>query len=132
MSDVVVHVACLCTNGRSVLALLRSPDQGIYPGFWEGPGGAILPGETFENGASRKMVTEAGIIGRVGRPVATYSIVSPGLPTIPGVRMLVEVDGEPMPSISSQHIAWKWIPVSEIDTINWIPGIVDDIRLAFQ
>ena len=133
---VETHVAGACIgNGLGpiyVLALRRAGSRSLYPNLWEGIGGQVQPGQSFEDAVRSHLQDEAGISGRVVCPFATY-VIQPGPDTgaehaIPGVRFLVKIDGTPQPRIrEDQHQGWAWLPEDEIDKVEWIPGIKDQL-----
>ncbi|MCE7798586.1 NUDIX domain-containing protein [Sphingobium sufflavum] len=71
-------------DGRLLMFRFTPQDR---PAFWCTPGGAVDPGETFEQAAVRELFEETGMICPIGPQVAEMAMV---FTTLEGV----EVDGE--------------------------------------
>lgn len=134
-----VHVAGVCVrtfpDGQvRVLALHRTDQRTLFPDYWEGFGGQVRPGETFEAAVTRHLSDEAALRGRVIGPVCTY-VIEPnstsGSPyVIPGIRFLVEyLEGEPSLD-PRQHGEYRWIPEEDLPELSWIPGLEEQIQEA--
>jgi 8-oxo-dGTP diphosphatase len=132
-----VHVAGICFSGDNVLVLKRSPSRKLYPNLWECGGGAVWPGENFEEALKREMKDEAGIIVEPIMALKTYEILVPDSEQkkIPGLRIVCRfigfVSGKE-PQISKEHTGWKWITVDKLDGLDFIPGIKEDIKEAYS
>lgn len=136
---VETHVAGACVaNGLGplyLLALRRSMKRQLFPGLWECVGGQVLRGQTFEDAALDHLKDEAGIEGRVICPIATYYIpANHGInDLIPGIRLLVQVDRSSNVMIDAeQHDSWAWIKETEMDYVDWIPGLKDQLNKAIS
>jgi 8-oxo-dGTP pyrophosphatase MutT (NUDIX family) len=134
-----VHVAGACVRetiaGLTMLAMHRAPTRTLFPDFWEGVGGQVDPGRSLEEAVLQHQHEEAGLAGVVLAPVDTY-VIDPGPDSgaderIPGIRFLVRVLGAAEPTIDPrQHQGWRWIPVRELPRVNWIPGMLEQLRKA--
>lgn len=132
-----VHVAGVCvsrgSHPPSVLALKRTDSRSLFPGYWEGVGGQVLPGESLEEAVHTHLREEAGLDGEVVQPFASY-VIEPGRASrankrIPGVRFLVLVDDRPEARIDPrQHTEWRWVPVDQLGQLQWIPGLREQIE----
>jgi 8-oxo-dGTP pyrophosphatase MutT (NUDIX family) len=135
-----VHVAGVCLardqSGLAMLALHRARIRSLFPSLWEGVGGQVDPGESFERAVLRHLHDEAGLDGEVLGPVDTYVIdagpASGAEQVIPGVRLLVAAQpGVVEPSIDPrQHQGWRWVPVDSIESVPWIPGMLPQLERA--
>ncbi len=132
-----VHVAGFCFDGNKILVLKRSPSRKLYPNLWECGGGAVWPGENFEEALKREMKDEAGVIVEPVIDLKTYEILTPDLEQkkIPGLRIICKfvgyVNGKG-PQISAEHTEWKWIAVDRLDGLEFIPGLKEDIKTAYS
>ncbi|MFZ3077981.1 MAG: NUDIX domain-containing protein [Candidatus Aenigmatarchaeota archaeon] len=132
-----VHVAGFCFDGNKVLVLKRSPSRKIYPNLWECGGGAVWPGENFEEALKREMKDEAGVIVKPVMSLKTYQIIvsDSEQKNIPGLRFVCKflgfVNGKE-PQISAEHTEWKWIAVDKLDGLDFIPGVKEDIKEAYS
>ena len=115
-----VHVAGICFDGDNVLVLKRSPTRRLYPNLWECGGGAVWPGENFEEALKREMKDEAGVIVEPIMSLKTYQIPVPDSEQkkIPGLRFVCKlvgfVNGKGL-KISKEHTECKWISVDKLD-----------------
>lgn len=120
--DVEVHVAGICVDlGRgAVLLAKRLPGRELYPGKYEGCGGQLIPGETFQEGVKRHFSSELDIEVEVHDIYELYSIETPGGRTIPGIHFLCTTEGAPRPK-SNQHSEVAWFTLEALD------GVGDDL-----
>jgi len=65
-------VYLLSDDGSRILLTQRGPGARHEPYKWEGPGGALEPGETYEQGAKRELLEELGVSVQLDKLVATY------------------------------------------------------------
>ncbi|OGF22602.1 hypothetical protein A2Y83_01100 [Candidatus Falkowbacteria bacterium RBG_13_39_14] len=138
INKIEAHVAGICFDGDNVLCLKRSPERKIYPNLWECGGGAVWPGENFEEAVLRELRDESGIIAECLGVSGVYEILTPDLEQkkIPGLKMTCRFlgyeGGTNEPKLSSEHVEWKWVSVDKLDGIDFIPGVADDIRAAYE
>jgi ADP-ribose pyrophosphatase YjhB (NUDIX family) len=117
-----VHVAGMCvgrTAGGEVRLLIarRAPWREIAGGQYEGCGGQLVAGETFEEGVARHFRRELGIEVRVLSDLhRLYAIRRPGHPTIPGIRFLCEQADAEAPT-SARHTEVRWVSGPEFRRI---------------
>ena len=140
IQEIEVHVAALCLGtsggGLRVLALHRAASRRLYPGYWEGVGGQVHPGESFEAAVLRHLEVEAGLSGSIQMPFTTY-LIRPGRSgssyAIPGVRFLVTVSGTPtIRTDPRQHQGSRWIAPKDLESVRWIPGLISQIQKGIQ
>ena len=134
-----VHVAAAAmrrTNGQAeLLALHRAWTRTLFPGYWEGIGGQVSPGESLEAAVLRHLSDEAGLVGTVVCPFDTY-VIDPGPHSgadelIPGIRFLVRLDAGVDPTVDpQQHQGWRWVPVQRLAEVHWIPGMLPQLLRA--
>lgn len=108
-------------EGRLLLFRFTPPDR---PPFWVTPGGAVDPGESFEQAARRELIEETGIVTEPGPEVARREVE---FVSLEGIRVaaderyfLVRVEA---PEIATHgHTAleqqvmtrWRWFTRDEI------------------
>ena len=131
-----VHVSGVCFKEDKVLIAKRSSRRKLYPNFWECGGGQIESGENFIEAVKRQLEQELGIIVEPIRIFKTYEILTPNSEQkkIPGVRFICKIVGytnEQEPQISEEHSEWRWQPVADLAERELIPGLEEDIKLAY-
>jgi 8-oxo-dGTP pyrophosphatase MutT (NUDIX family) len=137
-----VHVAGVCFRETeadiSILIVKRRDDRELYPGKWECGGGQIRSGENFEEAIKRQIKEELGIITERVLVFGTYQIATPQSEQkiIPGVKFICfwkeYVNGEGPKIDPKEHIEWKWISINNTRGIDFIPGLGEDIRIAWE
>lgn len=140
VQPIETHVAAVCVarapdGTPEVLALQRSEQRALFPGAWEGPGGAVQPGESFDQAALRKVEEETGMRGTVHGIVGTYAITpadNPAGTLIPGLRFIVEIPKSPPNLSSGQHSRFRWLRPGQTRSIDWIPTVADEVDKAFK
>lgn len=137
-----VHVAGICLRETEydieVLIAKRSEKKELFPGKWECGGGEVLEGENFEEAVKRKMKDELGVIVDRVMVFGTYEIMTPQLSQkkIPGVKFVCfwhgYSNGEE-PQVDPEDFSeWKWQSINELNGIEFIPGIKEEISVAWE
>jgi mutator protein MutT len=117
--------------GELLLALKK---RGFGEGHWNGPGGKLEPGESYEQAARREVAEEIGVQVRALTEVATLRFYFEADPGFAMQNVLVRAyvcedwEGEPT---ESEEMAPKWfsegeIPYSEMwaDDQHWLPLVL--------
>ncbi|HEY1064304.1 MAG TPA: NUDIX hydrolase [Candidatus Saccharimonadales bacterium] len=74
--DKGVGVYIFSEDGTKVLMTQRGPGARHEQYRWEGPGGALDPGETYEEAAHREIMEELGIRIELGEVIGEYDHVT--------------------------------------------------------
>ncbi len=128
--QVVAQLPILCidtflVNPKSKKYLLvkrcNNPAKGTY---WL-PGGRMIKGESFFEGAQRKCSEEIGISIEAKQVLGIYNVLFPdsewGTPThTPGIGVLATCSSEESVSLNELHEDHKWVSLSEPNTIDYI------------
>jgi 8-oxo-dGTP pyrophosphatase MutT (NUDIX family) len=142
IQKIEVHVAGICfretETGIEVLIAKRQSNRKLYPGKWECGGGQVNAGENFVSAVKRQMREELGVI--VGRAVVfgTYEIDAPELEQkkIPGIKFICfwkEYSNGTGPEIDGDEFSeFRWQSIEELGGIDFIDGIVQDIRTGWD
>ena len=132
-----VHAAGICFDGDKVLVAKRSSQRKLFPDLWECGGGQIEAGENFEQAVLRQLKQELGIIAEPVKLFNTYEILTPNSEQkkIPGIKFICRIKGfknNKEPQISEEHSEWKWQPIDGLDKLEFIPGLKEDIKIAYS
>lgn len=120
--------AVIVLDGK-VLCAQRGP-AGSLGGLWEFPGGKIEPGETPRDALVREIDEELRCEVVVGDEVTTTSY-DYDFGTVTLTTFWCELVGG-TPTLT-EHAEVRWLPPSELDSIEWAPAdvpAVDIIRAA--
>lgn len=95
----------------SILLMQRDYGKQHYPGFWEsGAGGSVLKGESFEEGAQRKLLEETGIAADTFTPnytVVTHNTIYKGYVTI------IDMAKDSIVLQKGETVAYRWVEKEE-------------------
>ncbi|MGY5764719.1 (deoxy)nucleoside triphosphate pyrophosphohydrolase [Brachybacterium sp. DNPG3] len=128
-STPLVVVGAIIRDGDTVFAARRNPERSAG-GLWEFPGGKVEQGESHEQALVRELREELDVDVAVGALAARCT-------TPLGARLIdlacywATLDGD-APVASTDHDAFRWVPLTELDGLDWSPAdvpIVDAIRL---
>ena len=86
---------------------------------WEFPGGKIEPGETEEQALKREILEELDTEISVGEKLIQVERDEPGFHLSMACFLCRVVSGG---LVLKEHEAAKWLPISEIDTVDWLPA----------
>ena len=114
-----IHVvAAIIRNGDKILATQRG--YGEHKDGWEFPGGKIEEGETPQEALSREIheELEADII--VGDHLVTVEHDYPDFHLSMQCYLAELKEGSHLKLL--EHEAAKWLPVNELDSVDWLPA----------
>lgn len=130
VSDIVDVYVFRRVDGRVDLLQLRRT-QSPYAGSWQPVMGHVEDGERAEQAALRELAEETGATTFIGfwaldRVRPFYLAWRHAVVIAP--RFACEVKGDWTPQLNDEHDAWRWVPLSDIDTAFMWPGQRDSIR----
>lgn len=120
MSERILRVVgAIIERDGTVFAARRNPERSAG-GLWEFPGGKVETSETPEQALTRELKEELGVDVSIGKLVDTSLSNVTGL-TIELACYLTELRG-PDPISSTDHDALTWVPIDELESLDWAPG----------
>lgn len=115
-------------QGRTLL-IRRSRANKNFTGKWEWPGGKVDPGEDFAVAAIREAKEETGLdvelTGVAG--VTQFEVVRAYVAML---CMEARILGGTL-TLSHEHDAYQWVPLSKLHEIDLIEGSVRDCMLEY-
>ncbi|TVX99400.1 (deoxy)nucleoside triphosphate pyrophosphohydrolase [Paenibacillus cremeus] len=124
MKKVDVVGAVIFNEKNEVLCALRSQTMSL-PGLWEFPGGKIEAGETPEQSLAREIQEELNCSIQIGDLVADATHEYPNVIVRLITYRATITEGTPIPN---EHEKLIWLPVGEIDTLDWAPADLPTIQ----
>ena len=115
-------------QGRTLL-IRRSKANKNFTGKWEWPGGKVDPGEDFAVAAIREAKEETGLDVEL---VAVAGVAQFEMPKAHVAMLCMEariIGGAP--TLSEEHDASQWVPLSELGKMDLIEGSVRDCMLEY-
>lgn len=124
-------VACIALLDGKVLIAHRNP-TGQMGGRWEFPGGKIDGGENCELAIAREMREEFGVHAEVGEKICDGEFFHNGKKcALHAYEIFLEHDGIARPFTLTEHTEYKWIPIGEIPSDNFVDsdlGIYEKVK----
>ena len=124
-----IHVvAAIIRNGDKILATQRG--YGDYKDGWEFPGGKIEEGESPQEALVREIREELEAEIIVGDHLVTIEHDYPDFHLSMQCFWAELKEGAHL--ILLEHEAAKWLALSELDSVEWLPADVDVVRTIRQ
>lgn len=128
MKKQISVVGAAVVHEGKVLCAKRGPQMSL-PGMWEFPGGKIEQGESPEDALGREMREELLCEITVGESITTSSYdYDFGIVTL--ITFYATLTG-PEPTLT-EHAEIRWIPASELNSVNWAPADVSAVEIIMR
>lgn len=134
ITDAIQVALCLCVFKKTFLLLLRHPQKPLGL-LWDIPGGKLLPNESPLSGAIRELEEETGIrttpdeLKNLGSYLISYEGKLYQFYTFLHVMNTKE---EHITLSDREHIAFTWMPHSQIDSLDLLEGGPQLIEIAVR
>jgi 8-oxo-dGTP diphosphatase len=115
-------------EGRTLL-IRRSKANKNFTGKWEWPGGKVDPGEDFAVAAIREAKEETGLDVELTGVAGVAQFEMPKA-FVAMLCMEARILGGTL-TLSDEHDAFQWVPLSNLQEIDLIDGSVRDCMLEY-
>ncbi|MGM0748247.1 MAG: 8-oxo-dGTP diphosphatase MutT [Bacillota bacterium] len=113
-----VAAAVIQNDNNMILCALRSPTMSLA-NIWEFPGGKLEEGENAQEALVREIEEELGCKIEAGEVIADiHHEYEKVIVNLISIRAKI-VDGEP---VAKEHAELRWVPVSELESLEWAPA----------
>ncbi|MCY8932045.1 (deoxy)nucleoside triphosphate pyrophosphohydrolase [Bacillus atrophaeus] len=113
-----VAAAVIQNDNNMILCALRSPIMSLA-NLWEFPGGKLEEGENAQEALVREIEEELGCKIEAGEVIADiHHEYEKVIVNLISIRAKI-VDGEP---VAKEHAELRWVPVSELESLEWAPA----------
>jgi 8-oxo-dGTP diphosphatase len=116
-------VAGIIKDDDKIFATQRG--YGEFKDGWEFPGGKMEPGETQQQALARELKEELAVDVNVGGFLCTVDYDYPTFHLTMHCFYCSLVGGE---LTLLEHEAAKWLNMSELHTVNWLPADVEVVK----
>lgn len=116
-------VAGIIKDGDKIFATQRG--YGEFKDGWEFPGGKMEPGETPQQALARELNEELAVDVNVGDFLCTVDYDYPTFHLTMHCFYCSLISGE---LTLLEHEAAKWLNMSELHTVNWLPADVEVVK----
>ncbi|MBI5913188.1 NUDIX domain-containing protein [Candidatus Azambacteria bacterium] len=130
-----VVLAGVVMNEGKILILQRHSGEDVYPGIWELPSGKREALELSEESLAREVKEESGLDIKIISPFSMfdYQIEKPDeIRDSTQINFLVIPINNPEVILSSEHQAFVWIGVDEIDRYDITEDTKKVIKKGFE
>ena len=118
-------VAAIIRDGDRIFATQRG--YGEYKDGWEFPGGKVEPGETPQEALVREIKEELAADIAVGELLTTVEYDYPSFHLSMDCFWAKLAEGSEIQLL--EHEAAKWMPVDNLDTVEWLPADMIIVKL---
>ena len=120
-----IHVvAAVIRDGSRIFATQRG--YGDFKDYWEFPGGKVEDGETSQEALKREIKEELDTVIEVGPFIMTVDYEYPDFHLNMDCFWATVLEGD---LILKEHEAARWLSVSELESVNWLPADFSLIEL---
>lgn len=130
----IVAITALIKNPSKdkFLVAKRNAHEIAYPGKWTFPGGKAERGETVLATLQREILEEVGLeIQDDARYLKDFTFIRPDDQNVIGFCFAVVAKSENV-KISDAFDEFRWVTPQEFQSLDSIPGMEEEVRLAFQ
>ncbi len=128
-------IACIDYRDGKVFIAKRQ-NKGDMGGRWEFPGGKLDEGEDNVQAIEREMMEEFGVKVSVGDKICESTFTHKDkLCYLDAYLVTFEHDGMEKPFVLTEHTDYRWAPLEEIPTLNFVdsdlgiyPAVVKKIK----
>ncbi len=120
-------VAAVVTHNSNVLCVQRGPHKFPYiSNKFEFPGGKVEPHETFEEAIEREIREELKLSVSAGLALTPVSHRYPDFSIT--LRAFMCDCVEPDKLELTEHVDFKWLPIDELDSLDWAEADIPIVR----
>ncbi len=130
----IVAITAFIKNscGEKFLILKRSADEVAYPSKWTFPGGKLEKGQSVLDTLRREVLEEAGLdIEERKEYLKDFTFVRPDGYNVVGFCFVVQAK-EGSVKLGEDFTDYKWILPSELSSYDHIPGMEEEMKIAFR
>lgn len=132
-----VALKAVIVNDEGKMLVVREANtytEGTNLGKYDVPGGRLEPGEAWQDGLTREVREETGLMVELVRPliVGEWRPVINGVTNqIIGIFMLCQLAGSDTIALDHEHDAYLWISAADVDKYNLLPATRDAANAYF-
>lgn len=116
-------VAAIIEKDNQFLATQRG--YGEFRGMWEFPGGKVEPGERKKDALLREIEEELNLDISIKQYLSTVEYEYPTFHLTMHCYICEISQGD---MVLNEHLAARWLPVDELDQVQWLPADVDVVE----
>lgn len=116
-------VAAIIEKDNQFLATQRG--YGEFKGMWEFPGGKVEPGERKKDALLREIEEELNLDISIKQYLSTVEYEYPTFHLTMHCYICEISQGD---MVLNEHLAARWLPVDELDQVQWLPADVDVVE----
>lgn len=121
----VVGAILIDPKNKKILCAQRGPGRSLA-NLWEFPGGKIEPGETPREALKRELSEELIVDVDVDKEIFEMTSYEYDFGIVELTTYICHLKlGTPK---ITEHIAIKWLPNNELDSLNWAPADIPAVR----